>query len=199
MTQVMPVELLSWQQVYQAGRALAQTIRQARFQPDLIIAIGRGGYVPARILADYLDMMALTAIRIEHYHGAEKQRQARVKYPLGHDITGQKILLVDDVSDSGDTYTVALEYLNTLNPGEVKTAALHHKVVSSYVPDFYAEEIKEWRWLTYPWAVMEDLSVFIRQLGLEDESVAIIQQQLNDAFGITVPAETIEDALNFIF
>lgn len=199
MAVVMPCEMLGWQQVHHASRSLAQQLRRSGFAPQLIIAIGRGGYVPARLLADYLDLMCLSAIRIEHYHGAQKQRQARVKYPLGHEIKGQKILLVDDVSDSGDTYQVALDYLNTLQPGEIKTAALHHKSVSRYTPDFYAEAISEWRWLIYPWAVMEDLAGFIQKQGLQGESIAIIQQQLLLDYDITVAKETLEDVLAFIF
>lgn len=198
MARVMTVELLDWQQVHQSARTLAALIRQSGFRPQLIIAIGRGGYVPARILADYLDMMELSAIRVEHYHGAEKQRQARVQYPLGHDINGQDILLVDDVSDSGDTYKVALDYLTTLQAGIIKTAALHHKTVSAYVPDYYAELIEQWRWLTYPWAVMEDLSGFIRQQGLAQQPLADIRRALLLDYDIQVDEQTIADVLAFI-
>jgi hypothetical protein len=52
----------------------------------LIIAIGRGGYMPARIVSDYLDVYDLTGIRIVHFHAVPMQRVARVRYPLAAEI-----------------------------------------------------------------------------------------------------------------
>jgi hypoxanthine phosphoribosyltransferase len=196
---VMPCELVSWQQVHQLSRTLAYAIHAQGFRPDIIIAIGRGGFVPARILADYLDSMALTSIKVEHYRrGAEKQALARVTYPLCHDIAGQQVLLVDDVSDTGDTYVVALDHLSQWNPAQVVTTALHHKVVSSYEPDLYAERVTQWRWLIYPWAVLEDLSSFIDKMEPPPGSLGELRRRLREDYGIEPAPDLIEDALTLI-
>jgi uncharacterized protein len=171
----MRCELITWNRVYALSRLLSLKIRDARYTPDIIVAIGRGGYVPARILADYLDMMALTSMKIEHYaRGADKQTEARVKYPLGENVTGMRVLVVDDVSDSGDTFQVALAHIRKrFQPAAIKTAVLHHKIVSTYKPDFFAQRVVKWRWIIYPWAVVEDLSGFISRMQIGPQTCPI--------------------------
>jgi len=195
----MPCELVSWERIQRLSRRLAYAIHDSGFHPDIIIAIGRGGYVPARILADYLDSMALTSIKVEHYRrGADKQPLARVTYPLCQDITGLRVLLVDDVSDSGDTYAVALEHLAGRQAVQVLTAALHHKTVSAYRPDFHAEEVHQWRWLIYPWAVMEDLAGFIDRMEPGPETLAEAGRRLAEDYGISPSPEMLSDAVEMV-
>ena len=199
MPNIMQCEMVSWERVQELSRTLAYAIHASGFHPDIIIAIGRGGYVPARILADYLDTMALTSIKVEHYRrGADKQPVAQVKYPLCHDIAGLQVLLVDDVSDSGDTYAVALQHLAQWKPARVVTAALHHKVVSSYEPDLHAEVVTQWRWLIYPWAVLEDLSGFIAKMEPPPGSMAEAVRRLLEDYGIQPPPSLIGDAVELI-
>ena len=91
------------------------------------MAIGRGGYLPARIVSDYLDVYDLASIRIEHYRGVRRERAARVRYPLTADVAGKRVLLIDDVSDSGDTFAVAIRHLQAHGePAALRTAVLHH-------------------------------------------------------------------------
>lgn len=90
------------------------------------------------MLSDYLDIYNLSGFKIEHYRRAQKQAQARVRYALSANVEGLKLLLVDDVSDGGDTFEVAVSHLHERGPpAEIRTAVLHHKAVSSFVPDFY--------------------------------------------------------------
>lgn len=193
----MRCEIISWNTVQRLARSIAQKIRADAYVPDIIIAIGRGGYVPARILADYLDSMNLTSMKIEHYRsGADKQEIAKIKYPLGVDVNGMRLLVVDDVSDSGDTFQLAIDHIQSLyTPQEIRTAVLHHKTVSSYQPDYFAHRIIRWRWLIYPWAVIEDIHGFIAHMDSVPDTVAGIRQKLLDAHGIRVPTQVIEDAL----
>jgi len=199
MSKAIPCELISWSQYNTLSRQLAQQIRDARINVDMIVAIGRGGYMPARLLSDLLGIFNLTSFKIEHYRGAHKQRTAMVKYGLTAPVDEQNILLVDDVSDSGDTFNVAFEHLQSLgNPEHIHTAVLHHKVVSRFVPDFYAEKVEQWRWIIYPWAISEDLASFISTMEQKAGSVEIIADNLKHAHGISVSAEHIEDALRLL-
>jgi hypoxanthine phosphoribosyltransferase len=192
----MRCELVSWEQFRGLARQLALHIRTSGFRPDMIVAIGRGGYMPARLLSDYLDIYNLTSVKIEHYRAAKKQPQARVRYPLPANVKGLKLLLVDDVSDMGETFEVAVAHLEAQGPpAEIRTAVLHHKTVSRFVPDFYAAEITEWRWLIYPWAVLEDVSGFIRELGLVGAPQARLQAEIEAAHGVRIPADILGDAM----
>lgn len=178
------------------ARDLALAIRQAPYRPELIVAIGRGGYLPARILSDHLDVFDLAAIKIEHYHGARRERRARIRYPLTADITGKRVLLVDDVSDSGDTFDVAIRHLREHGePAELRTAVLHHKLVASLTPDFRAEEVREWRWIIYPWAIMEDLRGFLQAMAPPPATVEEFARQLHERHGLVVDAQTLRDVL----
>ena len=196
MSDRIPCELITWSQVYQLCRKLASGIKAAGYRPDLIIAIARGGYVPARILADLLDLMNVSSIRIEHYRGAHKEPLAVVKDPLCIDVSKQRILLVDDVSDSGDTFQVAIQHIQEQGAfAELKSATLHHKVVSRYRPDFFAKKISTWRWITYPWAIIEDLSVFVASMQPRPDTPEGIAAGLQQNHGILVPRHIIEDVL----
>ncbi len=124
-------ELISWGRFYGLCRRLVARIDASGFRPDLIVAIARGGYMPARVLADFFGLMALSSFRIEHYRGTQKQALTRVIDPLTVDLTGRRVLLVDDVSDSGDTFGVAMSHVRERgSPAELRTATIHHKVVS---------------------------------------------------------------------
>lgn len=197
MSQHISCQLITWNQVYKLSRQLAFTIMTAGFRPDLIIAIARGGFVPARVLADFLGLMNLTSMRIEHYRGAHKEPLAVVKDPLCVDVTKRRILLVDDVSDSGDTFQVAIQHIQERGAfEEIRSATLHHKVVSRYRPDFFAKEIVTWRWITYPWAIIEDLSVFIESMEPRPDTLEGIAARLQQNHGIRVPQQTIKDILD---
>lgn len=191
-----PCELVSWGDVYGLCRKLANKIRASGFTPDLIVAIGRGGYVPARILADLFGLMDLVAIRIEHYHGARKGAVARIRQPLSMDIGGRRILLLDDVSDTGETFAVALEHLRESGAaGQIRTAVIHHKIESRIVPDFHARKILKWRWIIYPWAVVEDLSAFARGFEPPPGDPDTLGRLLWSERRLKVKRATLEDVL----
>lgn len=90
--------------------------------------------------------------------------EARIKYPIPVDISGKKVLIVDDITDTGDTLSISVAYAQSLNPAEIKTAVLQHKTCSSFTPDFYAQKIIMWRWIIYPWARYEDLAGFAEKI-----------------------------------
>ena len=191
----MRCELVSWEQFRALARQLALRVQSSDFKPDMIVAIGRGGYMPARLLSDYLNIYNLSGFKIEHYRAAKKQAEARVRYPLSANVEGLKLLLVDDVSDGGDTFELAVSHLYERGPpAEIRTAVLHHKTVSSFVPDFCAAEVTEWRWLIYPWAILEDVSGFIRELGLVDASPERMQAEIEAGYGVRIPAGILSDA-----
>jgi hypoxanthine phosphoribosyltransferase len=191
-----PCEYISWEQFHGLARTLALQVRNSGFQPDMIVAIARGGYLPARILSDYLDILDLTSIKVEHYHGMHKERLATVRYPLSADIDGKRLLLVDDVSDSGDTFEATMGHLQSRGtPKALMTAVLHHKRTSSFVPDYFAEEVLDWRWIIYPWAVIEDLTSLLQKMKPCPDSVAAFDRQLRQRHGVAFPLQTLEDVL----
>ena len=195
----MPCELVAWDQFSSLVRELAHQIRTSGIEVDMIVAIGRGGYMPARLLSDLLGIMNLASFKIEHYRGSLKSPQAIIKYPLVADVNRQNILLVDDVSDSGDTFTVAIDHINSKGtPQSIHSAVLHHKSVSKFVPEYFAQEVKQWRWIIYPWAVTEDLSVLISAMEPKPVDAKSIQEKLLEKHGIEPSLQQIQDAVSLI-
>lgn len=193
-------ELVSWATVQRLAHDLALSIRASRFSPEIVVAIGRGGYVPARLLCDYLDLGDLRSIRIVHYTaGATKQRKARLVDGLCRDLGGKRVLLVDDVSDTGDTLELARRHLLEHGAGPVRIAVLHHKQTSTLAPDYYAHRIVKWRWITYPWAVVEDVAGFLARLPQRpadaDEAVALLQRH----YGLRVSRWLVAEVLATLY
>ena len=187
-------ELISWSEVERLCQHLAGLIRESGYRPDLVIAIGRGGYVPARLMCDWLHIMGLTSIKVEHYlSGANRQEEAVIRYPLKADIRGLRVLVVDDVNDTGDTLEAATQHLQAFQPGEIRTAVMHHKAVTSFDADYSAGKIVKWRWLIYPWAVNEDVSAFLERLTPAPESLEDAQQLLARQFNIKITLKRLGD------
>jgi hypoxanthine phosphoribosyltransferase len=193
----LPCQLVSWDEAYQLSRKLSCVIKSSGFRPDLIVAIGRGGYVPARIVCDFLMHSLLASIKIEHWDKAAcKRPEAAVRFPLAVDVHGQDVIIIDDITDTGDTLKAAIDYISSLGAHKVKTGVMQHKTTSSVVPDFYAEILEDWKWIIYPWAAHEDLVGFTeRVLSVEPETIGQIQASLKELYSLDVREKALQDVL----
>ena len=193
-------EILSWGSIVRDARRLSWIIRDSGYSPEIIVAIGRGGYVPARILCDYLLIHDLASIKVEHWGtGAVRREKAVVKFPLCAQIRDKKVLLVDDVTDTGDTLKVSLQYLRRFRPQEIRTAVLVHKTRSTIIPDYFFRKIVKWRWVIFPWHRMEDLAEFIKKLKAEGiYSENDLKHSLKQRYAIDVPIDTIREVLSIM-
>jgi hypoxanthine phosphoribosyltransferase len=194
-----PCELVSWERVQELSRDLALRIQRDGFVADIIIALGRGGWVPGRLLSDNLGLPNLTEFKVEHYTGIQMNEVARVRYPLAADPTGQRVLLVDDVTDTGDSFDVALTHIRERGvPLEVRTLALHHKSVSPYEPDYFGALVTDWRWIIYPWALQEDLGALIGALEGPPTDPALLSERLWELHGLRLERESLRQVLELM-
>lgn len=181
-------EFISWRKTENLIAQLAQKIRAANFLPHSIVAIARGGYIPARLLCDHLDVYQLSSLRILHYtSGTHMAQQAKLVAPLNVDVRDQNVLLVDDVSDTGDTLALAREHIQGFQPKTVKIAVIHHKQTSTFIPDFYAQKVIRWRWIGYPWARVEDLCEFAGALHPAPNTPEAMSRALERIYSIKIP------------
>ncbi len=190
-------EILSWNSVARDTGTLSALIKNAGFDPSIIVAIGRGGLVPARILCDYLNIRDLTTIKVEHWGiTATPDRKAVIKFPLCADIKGKRVLLVDDTTDTGDTLRLSMEYLKTFDPEDLKTAVLIHKTASDFVPDFYVKKIVKWRWVIFPWHIREDMVSLVKKIkdsGIDSEED--ICSELKNRYSINAKTGAVKEIL----
>ncbi|CAG0953182.1 orotate phosphoribosyltransferase [Methanosarcinales archaeon] len=189
---------ISWDEAYRLARALAQKIIESGYKPDIVIGVARGGLVPARMVCDFLLLDELVSIRTEHWGIASKNETARIKFSLPEeaDISGKNVLVVDDVADTGDSFSVILDYLEQKNPTGIRTAVLHYKTCSTVVPDYWGEKHEEWNWIIYPWAFYEDLAGFVRELLDKPVTNEEIKKGLLKNFNITISRKDLLEMLN---
>jgi hypothetical protein len=154
---------MDWNLFYRLAENTAHKIIVSGFSPDFIVGIARGGWVLSRILCDFLGVKDLVSLKVEHWGiTATPNGKAQLKYPFNIDLTNRRVLVVDDITDTGQSMIVATEYVESLNPEEIKTATLRHITGSEFTPDFYGDKIT-WRWVIFPWNYIEDLCNIIQK------------------------------------
>ncbi len=187
--------MIGWDEAYRLAKILARKIIRSGFKPDLVIGIARGGLVPACALCDLLLRKDLASIKVEHWGMASTLGKAKIKFHLPMDISGKKILIVDDVADTGDTCSLVMDYLKEKNPAEVRTAALHYKTSSTFIPDYWGEKQEEWRWIIYPWSRYEDLTGFIEKVLTKAMRQEDIRDSLNSNYEIKISKKDLVEIL----
>jgi len=192
-------EMRSWENVYDVSRKLAEKIKKSGYQPDIIIGLARGGWVPARNLCDFLGVKDLVSLKMEHWGiTATPDGEAKVKFPLKIDLTGKRVLVVDDCSDTGKSLVEAKKYIKTLKPRVVKIATMQifDTTPADGIPDFWVERIP-WVWVMYPWNMNEDLINLISQLLNKKGKMHLdhIRKGLEDEFEVGVDAKLLKEIM----
>jgi hypoxanthine phosphoribosyltransferase len=164
--------ILSWRDVYNLTLQLSERIVTSGFTPDVIVGIARGGWIPARILSDVLYANTLQNIRIEYYTDVgAKGKEPRITQPLTGSMKKKKMLLVDEVADTGDTLKHAIEHVEELGVEEVRSAVLHYKPTSIIKPDYFMVETISWT--VYPWENRASIIDLVRIFKAEDDSLTM--------------------------
>ncbi len=150
-------EVPTWNQVYEMLLDQAQKIRGDGYKPDIIVGIARGGLVPSRILADLLETRDFAIITIEYYTGINaKSREPILKQCLHTQLTGKRVLLVDDVSDGGRSLQLAKKHLEEQSAKEIKIATIYCKPGTITPPDYFAKQTSHW--IVFPWEARETMT-----------------------------------------
>src|SRR5213082_3135658 len=122
-------EELSWALFGTAGRELAQAIADDGFEPDLILSIARGGLFIAGALGYALDVKNLHVINVEFYTGVDERLDMPVvlpPVPEPVDIAGARVLIADDVADTGATLELVTTFC-AAHVAEVRSAVVYEK------------------------------------------------------------------------
>jgi hypoxanthine phosphoribosyltransferase len=146
-------EELSWELFGRAGRELAVMIAEDGYRPDLIMSIARGGVFVAGSLGYALDVKNLHLVNVEFYTGVDQRLELPVMLPPVPqlvDLSGARVLIADDVADTGATLQLVKEFCQD-KVAEVRTAVIYEKPRSS-VKCEYAWRHTD-RWINFPWSV----------------------------------------------
>ena len=186
---------MNWELFYSLSREVAMKIVESGYEPDFVVGLARGGWVLSRVLCDFLGVKDLVSLKVEHWGiTATPNGKAQIKYPFEINLTGRLVLVVDDITDTGESMRVATEYVKTLNPKEIRTAALRHITGSGVVPDYFGDEIS-WRWVIFPWNYVEDMCNILPKVLAPGGSLADMKVRLKENYNIDIDEREIKKLL----
>ena len=151
---------ITYNQIHNTVKGLTGEIREKGFDPDFMVAIGTGGFIPARMIKTFINKPILT-VGIAYYDLNDNQMDHPVVTQWldkpEEQIKGRKILLVDEVDDTRATIGFCLDELMKHEPAEIAVLVIHNKnknkkhEIPSYVKHYFVGKNFEDPWICYPW------------------------------------------------
>lgn len=167
----------SWRDLDQLTFELAKQVSESEEQFDLVVALAKGAWPMSRTLVDYLAINNLVSLGIRFYSGINQRlSEPEVYQDLPVSVDGKKILLFDDVADTGESLIFASDYLLEQGASQVKTATLFFKERSAITPDFYASITNAW--IIFPFEVREMMQLLKTNWRKQGVVEAEIQERL---------------------
>ncbi len=163
-------EIPTWDKIYELLLDLARKIRKANFEPDVIVGVSRGGWPPARVMSDLLDNPEIANVKAEFYLDVAKTKgEPVITQPVSVSVKDKKILVVDDVADTGKSLRLVQTHLKEQGATDVKIATIYYKPWSVVTPDWY--EHKTSRWIIFPWERKETVKNVVKRFKSEGKTV----------------------------
>ena len=176
-------EIPSWNQVYIFLQKIADAVKKSKYEPDIIVGVSRGGWIPARIMVDLLENPTLANIATEYYLGvAETKHEPSITQPVSISVKDKKVLVVDDVADTGESLKLVNAHLKEKGASEIRIATIYYKQWSVTVPQYYAKETC--MWIIFPWEQKEAARKVVEKfttegITKEDAKEKLISSGLN--------------------
>lgn len=130
---------------------------------DKIISISRGGTVASRIFSDLLGTIPISHITISSYKDMKKIAKPIVTEEPKTNFKDQTVLIIDEVSDTGATFELAVEHIKKHTPKKIYTLSPYIKPHTTFKPDFWIKNIDAW--IIFPYDVRETAEGFIKLFG----------------------------------
>jgi hypoxanthine phosphoribosyltransferase len=170
-------EVPTWNQIYAMLCSQAEKIRRSGFKPDIIVGVTRGGWVPARVLSDLLEIHVLVTVRVEFYLGvAETLNEPVMTQGVSAVVAGKKVLVVDDVADTGKSLRLVREHIRQQGAAELRIATVYRKPFSIIAHDYYEKETR--RWVVFPWETKETLRKIVEKNAVNAEAAKLVKAGL---------------------
>lgn len=181
-------QFCSWQQFGNDVFSLAQKILDSGEEFDRIVALAKGGLTMSRSLVDYLKIKNVSSMQIEFYAGINSATKTPViTQSLPVTIKDERVLIVDDIADSGETLDLAIKYVQYHGAQSIKTATHFYKPHSKVTPDFFVHETAAW--VIFPNEIRET----IQQLYHDWTSDGIKKEEIIDRLqAIGLPSNEVD-------
>jgi len=150
---------------------LGRKVKESGFKPDVIVGVSRGGWPPARIMSDLLSNPNLANMKVEFYKDiGVRSKRPRITQQVTADVQNKKVLVVDDVADSGLSLRAVRNHLRHKSTDEVRVCTIYYKPHSIYTPDYFAKKTSSW--IIFPWERLETLRLLSKKLGANNSHLA---------------------------
>jgi len=138
----------TWEEMGQICLDLGVDILKNGRRFDTLITLAKGGWTWARTMADILQVFELSSFKLSFYDSmlpGKKLTKPLLEIPLAIPLAKKRVILFDDVNDSGDSLKYAINYLGHFGPSSITTATLFHKPQFAKIkPDFIGSETDAW-------------------------------------------------------
>jgi len=151
-------EVLDWTGYGKASRELAQLVADDGYQPDVILAIARGGLFVAGSLGYALSVKNLYVMNVEYYTGVDERLDVPIALPPYVDAVDLKdinVLIVDDVADTGATLAYVHDFCLD-EVADVRSAVLYEKSPSIIKCEYIWKRTDDW--INFPWSTDEPIA-----------------------------------------
>jgi hypoxanthine phosphoribosyltransferase len=148
-------EVMTWSDLGDGARSLAEAAAADGFVPDIILGIARGGLLVAGAVGYALGIKNTFTMNVEFYTGVDERLDVPMILPPVPDLVDfaeQRVLITDDVADTGATLRLVQEFCAG-KVAEVRCAVLYEKPRSVVKCDYVWRRTE--RWITFPWSAGE--------------------------------------------
>ena len=145
-------ELMSWQDLGDGARELAELVHADGYRPDIVLAIARGGLLVGGAIGYALGVKNTFTMNVEFYTGVDERLEMPMLLPPVPDLVDfaeQRVLIADDVADTGATLALVKGFCEG-KVGEVRCAVLYEKPRSTVACEYVWRRTD--RWIVFPWS-----------------------------------------------
>jgi len=150
------VKKISWEELAKLCEQAAMNFyASAKCVPvvNSIVAIGKGGLIPARMVAENLEISKIYTYGVTCFNKNNERIEPEIYQRPDTKFTGQRVLIVDDVADSGLTLELVKNEILTQEPFKLDILTVHYKKQSKIIPNFYGAICPDKVWIQYPWEI----------------------------------------------
>lgn len=140
-----------------------------------------------------MDVIDILSLKVEHWvETGSHQEEAVIKYAAqGIDLSNAKVLIVDDICDTGKSLMVAKDYVEKYwKARQVKLATMQYiEPVAQIRPDYFVDLVRDWTWYMYPWNYVEDMVNLVKKI-LKEHAPLSLQEiiiKFQEWYNITPP------------
>jgi hypoxanthine phosphoribosyltransferase len=167
----------TWAELYDLASSVAMKIKLTDQSFDKVITLASGGWPMAVVMSDLLDIDQPASIGVKLYTGVNQRlHQPEIYHPLPINVKGKRILLFDDVADTGESLAFVKAHLEAAGAKLVRTATLLFKPHSKLRPDYFGAETDSW--VVFPHDLVESIEVIGQRWRLAGVPMTEIAERL---------------------